>query len=437
MESGHGCERAPRLCSVKVLAHFARASLGFRATLVVMCALTMTACGAASIQVNSSSRSEAMPKSVRSLSASVSGTRTVGIAKGFDASKVLTTATGSEVVVVGSVRCGTASCTAIATRSLGPTSASGAWSSVTLHGLGFKRSRGITVISDYRFANRRDGFALFTRYGHTLITSRLYLTTNGGTHWRAVELAHRQFIDAAFTTHSLVGLAGKCSAHGGAQACTSYELMRLPLVTGRPQVNPLLTPNLPYPFLEQPSLAAQGSTVVVVTNPTGPRTAYPLMFESQGGVPPFVKSVRKSLVAVTACGLAIRRPAIWAMCPGGMNISELHAPSLTGRFTQFWDPSGTIGDAFAPVNAVDAYRIVVNPRENGSTLQLTTDAGAHFHTVAAITSPEFSLGATSISFVSLRTGFLATEQFVKGHFHPLLWRTTDGGTTWTRVFPPA
>jgi photosystem II stability/assembly factor-like uncharacterized protein len=120
-----------------------------------------------------------------------------------------------------------------------------------------------------------------------------------------------------------------------------------------------------------------------------------------------------------------------------MNISELHASSLTGRFTQFWDPSGTSGDAFAPVNAVDAYRIVVNPGEHGSTLQLTTDAGAHFRTVAAITSPEFSLGATSISFVTLRTGFLTTEQFVEGHFHPLLWRTTDGGTTWTKIFPPA
>ncbi|WP_298336753.1 hypothetical protein [Ferrimicrobium sp.] len=242
-------------------------------------------------------------------------------------------------------------------------------------------------------------------------------------------------LDIAFTTHSLVALVGVCQDRDGANACASYSLERRSLVSHRVIATQLPLPKLPYPFLEQPSLAAQGPSVIVVADPTGPRSASPQLLLSRSSNAPIVDLVRPSLVSVTACTLHLRAPAIWASCPTGMLVGELRAGTFTGHFTRFWWPSGTIGDAFAPVNAQTAYRLVVNQRETGAVLERTTDGGAAFVTVAPIVAPQFALGGSTLAFVSLLHGFLTVSKFSDHRLHPIVWATTNVGRQWVQVFP--
>jgi hypothetical protein len=119
-----------------------------------------------------------------------------------------------------------------------------------------------------------------------------------------------------------------------------------------------------------------------------------------------------------------------------MQVSELHADTLTGSFTQFWDPSGTFGDdTLAPVSAQDAYRLVTNQAETDAALQLTTDGGHHFRTVATLEPPQFAVGGTSLKFVSLTTGFLTVSEFTHSQLHPAMWGTINAGRTWTKIYP--
>ncbi|MCI2974840.1 MAG: hypothetical protein MP439_02025 [Ferrimicrobium sp.] len=361
---------------------------------------------------------------------------TTGVAPTFNARQALTTTNGSGVIIVGNTRCQRARCEAIVTSALNSSLTPTAWQTITLPNLGLPKTNGANVVSTFQFATPQDGLALFRSYGHTSITTRLLVTTDGGHRWRALSDPNHLFLEATFTSHALVALTGTCSDRGGATACSGYELLRRSLATGKSQVDPLVTPTLPYPFLEQPSLAAEGSTVAVTVDPTGPRTAMPRLFLSQHGSSPYADLIRPALTAVTNCTLEIRKPAIWATCPTGMLVSELHADTLTGAFTPFWTPSGTFGDdTLAPVSAQDAYRLVTNKGGTNAALELTTDGGHRFRTVTTLEPPQFAIGGTSLKFVSLTTGFLTISEFTHSQLHPAMWGTINAGRTWTKIYP--
>lgn len=408
---------------------------------LALSSLLLAACGSPAAATTGSSKTpKPTTTSIAShntpLPSTVVGTTTLGVSPTFDARQALTTADGSEVIIVGNASCSSGRCEAIATSPLNSSLTPTNWQTTTLPDLGLPKSNGSDVLSTFQFANRNDGLALFTRYGHTTIATRLLVTTDGGQRWRALSDPNHLFLEATFLSHTLVTLTGTCSDRGGATACSSYELLRRSLSTGTSRLSPLATPVLPYPFLEQPSLAAEGSTVVIATDPTGPRTAEPRLFLSHNGNSPYADLIRPALVAVTNCTLTIRQPAIWAMCPTGMQVSELHADTLTGSFTQFWDPSGTFGDdTLAPVSAQDAYRLVTNQAETDAALQLTTDGGHHFRTVATLEPPQFAVGGTSLKFVSLTTGFLTVSEFTHSQLHPAMWGTINAGRTWTQIYP--
>lgn len=409
--------------------------------LLTLSSLLLAACGSGVTHTASSSKTPApaaqsAPRHRTPLPSTVVGKTTTGIAASFNGSEAVTATNGSMVIIIGNARCRNTRCEAITTSPLDSSLAPTDWKTITLPGLGLPKTNDSNVLSTFKFANSKDGLALFTRYGRSSITTRLFITTDGGDRWHIVSNLNELFLQATFTTHALVALTGTCSDRGGATACSSYELLRLSLSTGDSRITPLATPTLPYPFFEQPSLAAEGSTVAIIASPTGPRTAEPRLFLSQHGNSPYADLVRPAFGAVTNCTLKIRQPAIWGMCPTGMQVSELHANTLTSAFVQFWTPSGTFGDdTLAPVNAQDAYRLVTNQAETASKLQLTTDGGHQFHNIATLEPPQFAIGGTSLDFVSLTKGFLTVFEFVRRQLHPVMWSTTNAGQTWTKLYP--
>ncbi len=413
-------------------------------SLVILSSLLLGACGSRVTDVPASSdtskpadTSSPTPDRVVGSTSTVIGQATAGISPTFHADQALTTTDGSEVIVVGHDHCGSTTCSAIATSPLSSSLATTRWQTITLPNIGYQRVHGATILSNFAFANDHDGFALYTRYAHSSIATRLFATTDGGIRWHLIADPPQLSLEATFTSHALVSLTGNCSDREGALACSRYELMRISLSTDQRELNPLPVPTQPYPFLEQPSLAAQGSTVAVLADPTGPRTAYPRLYLSKHGDAPYADLVRPALVGVTACTLVIRKPALWATCPTGMMISDLHAATLTGTFTQFWERSGTFGDdSLAPISAEDAYRLVTNQSETSAALQLTTNGGRQFHTVAAVNPPQFAIGGSSLCFVSLRAGFLTVQSFTGHRLSPTLWGTTTAGQSWTKIFPP-
>ncbi|MGC9154348.1 MAG: hypothetical protein ACP5HZ_01735 [Ferrimicrobium sp.] len=395
----------------------------------VLSTFMLAACGGSITTSQSPTPARSSP-----IPTSIIGEVTPGISTSFQATQSVIAQTGTRIVVVGTAACLRASCPALATSMLNSNLRPEGWETVILKRFGFSPTHG-TVVASYRFANGQDGAALFTQYRTKAIQTKLYLTTDGGDRWEMVDTSHDQVLDVAFTTHSLVALVGVCQDRDGANACSRYALERRSLVSHRVMTTQLPLPKLPYPFLEQPSLAAQGSTVIVVADPTGPRTASAQLLLSRSRNAPIVGLVRPSLDSVTACTLHLRTPTIWASCPTGMLVSELRAETFTGHFTRFWWPSGTSGDAFAPVNAQTAYRLVVNQRETGAALERTTDGGADFVTVAPIVTPQFALGGSTLAFVSLRHGFLTVSKFSHHRLHPIVWATTNAGRHWVQVFP--
>ncbi|WP_298211745.1 hypothetical protein [Ferrimicrobium sp.] len=395
----------------------------------VVSALLLAACGGSTKAqgVSPTPHDETLPTQII-------GVVNPGISHTFTPTQSVISQTGNRIVVIGAVACASTSCPAMATSVLSSNLRPEGWQTITLSHFGFNQKYG-TVVTSYRFANRQDGFALFTQYRTKSIRAALYLTTDGGARWELIKTPHDQVLAGAFTTHSLVDLIGICRDLDGANACTSYALERRSLSSDRVTRTQLPLPTLPYPFLEQPSLSAQGSTVIVLANPTGPRTATPQLLESASNNAPIVDLARPSLGSVTACTLRLRTPAIWASCPTGMLVSQLRAKTLTSHFKRFWWPSGTSGDAFAPVNAQDAYRLVVNPQETGATLQLTTNGGASFVNVAPVLAPQFAVGGTTIAFRSLTHGFLTVSKFSHRQLRPVVWATIDAGAHWTQIFP--
>ena len=271
------------------------------------------------------------------------------------------------------------------------------------------------VISDIRFGDTNNGWA----YG-----GGLFATANGGTSWTAVTQIPGDVVDLAAANNTVWAVVSLAAATRSAStsATQDYAIYSSSYGTGAQSWSRVAMPIALG--ASQPSIVDQDGTVTVLadgplrsglmthalisvgggpfSDHTGP------CFQDEGGV------------------LSNSKLGIWANCPTGHASALLVSTDRGATWT-----ASTVPNSFpnpgAGIGAIDnVHAVVVNTGSNpGGLIRVSTNAPD-----VVAQGPGASVG-TFVGFTDASHGFAILK--TQAGDVDQLWRTTDGGQTWSAV----
>jgi hypothetical protein len=267
-----------------------------------------------------------------------------------------------------------------------------------------------------RFADRRDGFAFVTGVG-----GAFYATHDGGTTWHRIVLGDV----LAFATGG--GKAYAVTARCTLQRCTGYRLVRSP-VSADTWTGTALPFRPDGPIVD---LAAHGTSVWLLGTPAGrQRSRRDELARSTDGGRTFVTGPGPCYPGLGGELAPTSGNAVWAMCPTGMLAQAWRSTDAGVSFTRLNTPPLANSAVVAPASRDSA---VLARDGAGARLLRTTDGGTVWKSPR---TPRRAKPFLWIGFTDARVG----AALVQGGYDAsakvaiqALWRTTDGGATWSIV----
>ncbi len=318
----------------------------------------------------------------------------------------------SDYWVLGSVPCAGGRCTAIVRTTDGGASFSRI-RAPELQNVGAPGRNQPTL----RFANRDDGWAFVIG-----ADGAFDVTHDGGASWHAVN--RRNLIAFATGGGYVYAVTARCTP----DSCGTLRFERSPVSR-----EAWTSSDMPFtpdgPVLD---LSAHGTNVWLLATRAGQVSSrYDVLARSTDAGQSFAVGAGPCFPGLGGTLAPSSAKVLWAVCPTGMMAGA--ARSADGGVTfaplhlQKEIPNST---SLAPASD-DSALLIINA--GGATPLLTTDAGAHW------TPPRSPTGATSwgwAGFTDAETGAAIVQtRFVIAARLQLqqLWRTTDGGATWSNV----
>ena len=256
---------------------------------------------------------------------------------------------------------------------------------------------------ELRFANRHDGFA-FVRW-----RGLFYATHDGGAGWQRLALGR---------------ILGFATGAGNVYVVTSRRLERSPVSFNAWHAQPL-------PFAADGSpldLEAHGTNLWLLGTRRESRVADALARSQDGGrtfrttAGPCAPGLGGELAPASAS-------VVWAVCPTGMLAGAWRSTNGGLSFAHLRSPQLVNSAQLAPASAGTA----VLERGVSGRLLRTTDGGKTWSTPK---TPRRETDVLFVGFTDARVGAAVVQtgydQSSKTQLTEL-WRTTDGGATWSRV----
>jgi hypothetical protein len=269
--------------------------------------------------------------------------------------------------------------------------------------MGAKVPPGTPVVSDIRFGDTTNGWA----YG-----GGLFATKDGGTSWSAVTDVPGSVVDLAAASGDVWAISDTET-----NGTDSYALYHA--TYGSAGSSGWTQLQLGATSTGQPSLAVIKKTAYLLEGETASQVTYVIAnggnsYTTQPGPCSATPNLGAGELSVAGDG------SLWAWCSAG-NESGVYV-SVDGA--AHWQ--GMIRTTTTSVRGIDSSHAVVSDGTSIGTLTL-----GHSVTTPAIPDPSTQPDATFIGFTTTQFGFaIVTQQVVTSRS---LWRTTDGGQTWTVV----
>jgi hypothetical protein len=304
--------------------------------------------------------------------------------------------------VLGTQQCAQQSCTAI----VQTTDGGSHFTEVAApHAATITIDNNTRVIDNVRFADSDNGWA----YGDALWT-----TSDGGASWTDTSLPAGEVLDLG-AAHATGAVAGTVWAVVQPSPFTSgYELWSAPYAPGTgtgtwQQVDLGSDP----PGTTEPSLVVQGATAYLLAADAKNVTH---LYAASSGV---ATTMLAAPCSPAGSNLSAGVDSLWTVCAasGSGGLRDAKASTDSGRTWQdvlSSSPLGTIGG----VDGKTAFA------DSGSGLVKLVTSGQ----VQVLTNPQATNGFSFIGFTDAKTGFALSQPDPEQ-----LWRTTDGGATWSVV----
>jgi hypothetical protein len=275
-------------------------------------------------------------------------------------------------------------------------------------------------VNTIRFADPVDGYAFATGTG-----GAFWDTHDGGAHWAQPGfLAGQELLGFGAGNSYAFALVGSCNGNG----CSKVVLERSPVGTDAWSAH-----SVPFPAGIDPvaDMAVWGPDLwISVTTPANTPNQLLAMSTDSGeqfatGSSPCFSGLGGRIEAASAS-------VLWAVCPTGMEAQALRSVDGGAHWSGLSTGKATAGAGLAnsallaPASGTVA---LLEPGPNGELLR-TTDGGASWAPVS------FPSGAGSwfswIGFTDASTGSaLRVVPNAQGSSSYQLWRTSDGGATWS------
>jgi photosystem II stability/assembly factor-like uncharacterized protein len=276
------------------------------------------------------------------------------------------------------------------------------------------------------FATPLDGYALqYTSTGSKWASSALFSTFDGGHTWRRVTIArHDTVYGMTSSTGYFYALSEQCSAKG---ACSHVQLNRSSV--GTTTWTKLTVPERILKYWGDVQLAAFGPRVWLSTQNQGSAPYSPYVATSLNDGESFTVATQPQLSSAGSCGLLpVSEEVLWAECDEGNMQGDILNSRDGGRRWQL-DEDNQLGrfafGVFDPVSPAVAYFINGNyPR----TLFRATSESE----VRDVGNLPGRYNWMSLDMTNAQRG-VALSQGAAGSNTDILWRTDDGGTSWSRV----
>jgi hypothetical protein len=282
-------------------------------------------------------------------------------------------------------------------------------------------------ISTLYFANPDDGYAEeYPSTGQRWASTALFLTLNGGRTWERASLAsHATVYGLASSSRYFYAISEQCTAKG---ECDHIQLNRSKV--GTTHWTKLVIPREVAKYGGGIQVSAFGSSLWLSTQNQVSAPYSPYVATSLDDGASFTVAVQPQLTSAGSCGLLpVSEQVLWAECDEGNMQGEILYSRDGGSRWQF-DQSNQLGrfdfGVFDPVSKSATYFInEMYPR----TLFRTSSEAA---TPRAVGTMPGNYYWVSLDMTNARQG-LALSQGPGGSSLYILWRTADGGTSWSRV----
>lgn len=267
-----------------------------------------------------------------------------------------------------------------------------------------------------RFADDRDGYAFVTGRG-----GAFYSTHDGGATWQQPALG--SVVAFASGDGNAYAISADCSAKG----CSTYRFERSPAGSDRWQSSaPPFTPDGSNVDLE-----AHGASIWLLGNPaTQASTSHDELARSTDDGKTFVTGPGPCVPDLGGTLAPTFDNVVWATCPTGTLAGAWRSTDGGATFTQVKTPEIVNSAQLAPASQDTA---VLAGSGSGTQLLRTADAGA---TWPMVSSPPKGTFISWLGFTDAKVG----EALVQTGYDSAakvedesLWRTADGGATWTAV----
>jgi len=262
-----------------------------------------------------------------------------------------------------------------------------------------------------RFADARDGF-VWVPFGW----GRFWSTHDGGATWQRL----RSPDVVAFTTAG--GKAYAVVARCTTQTCSGYRFAHGPASAPRWRGTPL--PFVPDgPIVD---LSARGRNVWLLGTPAGTRfPRHDVLARSTDGGHTFVTGDGPCVPGLGGDLEPSSAQVVWAVCPTGMMAGASRSTDGGVTFEPLRTPSLVNAARLAP--ASDETALLAANGAGRRPLYRTTDRGATWRPLRPMGNDDVWY---DVVFTDARTGDALVQV---GAHPPAVWRTTDGGITWSRI----
>jgi photosystem II stability/assembly factor-like uncharacterized protein len=260
-----------------------------------------------------------------------------------------------------------------------------------------------------RFADARDGFVWVP-----FDWGALYATHDGGATWRRMTSPAL----VAFTTTD--GTAYAVEARCTPSACNGYRFARAPVSSGRWSKSPLpFTPDGPVM-----DIAARGRDVWLLGTPRGRFARHDVLARSTDGGRTFSTMPGPCFPGLGGDLEPSSPRVVWAVCPTGMMAGAARSTDGGATFVPLQAPPLVNAARLSPSSDETA---VLAANGAGRPLYRTSDGGRSWRPTATSGRDEVW---SDVAFTDARVG----EALVQvGARAVAVWRTTDGGASWSRI----
>jgi photosystem II stability/assembly factor-like uncharacterized protein len=283
------------------------------------------------------------------------------------------------------------------------------------------------------FANPAVGFALEGESGGQGVDNgtQLYATYDGARTWKKVVMpVGDELSRVAVSSDMLYGVIMHCAKQVNSNVgCSRYRLVHTSLAVTH--WSSAAIPNgRSYPWGFLGNVAASGSKVWMTE---GAKWSLLVSSKNHGRSFTTLAPTFPALGSVAGCDLtAMSTSALWAACPTGMEVSFAFSSDAGAEWNEVPTHQfmGTGGGYFDPVSSTVAYLDYGGTRS----LYRVSDGGRVMTKVGALQCSKINSSIGAITFTTPRFGMaVCTPEGLWSTAR--LVRTTNGGTTWSRINP--